>query len=493
MSLLARFEEQVVRRPEAVAIRSGDQELTYAELWRAGGDYGDWLRSNGVRPGQLIGIEVGRRVSTVCALIGALRTRAPYLPMLTSWPRERRRLLLRAASVDLVCSDDMTAVVHEDSQQHPTTEGTGLLYVLYTSGTTGTPKGVAISDSNVSSMLDAALARFDLTDRDVWAMAHLATFDFSVWEMWGALTTGARIEMLTDQEVTQPHRLRTRISTSGVTVLSQVPSSFNAAAKEHADALRNDEYRSLRYVVFGGEQAKLGDASDIVTLSRGRVAPINMYGITECSVHATFCALTPDRLATWADSACTPIGTPLASHRVMLTDARVDDDGSEIGELMISGPAVSSGYWRDDELNGTRFVPDEGAPPTVWFKTGDIVRRLPDGELAYVERRDSQVKVMGYRIDLTEIERNVMSLDAMVACAAYVTRHGRRDKLALAYVSRLEIRPPTIADHLRRVLPAYMVPTLIRPLEVLPLTESGKVDRAAIARQPTSSRPQPCA
>ncbi|MDT0263915.1 amino acid adenylation domain-containing protein [Jatrophihabitans sp. DSM 44399] len=482
----------MVERPDASAIASGPTALTYRELWQASGRYRDWLHRNGVRPGDLIAIEVGRRIDTICALVGALRAGAIYLPLSDAWPEERCRQLTHAAGVDIVCSDAMTAARLLPAASRSPAEGgdaTDLIYVLYTSGTTGTPKGVAISDANVCSMLDAALGHFDLSPCDVWAMSHLATFDFSVWEMWGALTTGGRIELLTDDEVMLPRRLRARLAASRVSILSQVPSSFSSALKEHRIALQENEYPNLRYVVFGGERVTMRDVSEIVTLSQGRVMPINMYGITEGSVHATFCALTGNRVQEWIDSHETPIGFPLLSHQVALGGARFDDDGSEVGELMLAGPAVSRGYWRDDELNSSRFARDPAEPSTTWFKTGDIVRRFPSGELAYIERRDSQVKVMGYRIDQSEVERHALRLDGMTACAAYVTRQGNRDRLALAYVSESGVTPAVIADHLRRDLPTYMIPSVIHRLDTLPVTESGKVDRTRLSHG-TSLTPQ---
>lgn len=491
MRLDQRFAQQVSAEPDAAAVSTGSRTFTYGELDEASTGYAAWLTVNGARPGQLVGLEVGRRIETVVAVIGCFKAGVAYVPHSRHWPIARTRSLLRASGASGNYSDDRTIT---QGLTGGATCDPDLAYVLYTSGTTGTPKGVPIMHRNVGSMLDAALPLFDVSASDVWAMCHLATFDFSVWEQWAALTTGARIELLSDREVMRPRDLRRRVAEGGVTVLSQVPSAFNATLGEHLRARKNGEYRRLRHLVFGGERVDLDDVAAFVDASDQDVTCVNMYGITECSVHATYRRITRDDLRYRDKTSETPIGFTLASHTHAIGEPEVQSDGSVLGELLLSGPAVARSYWRDDDLTENRFSRADDGRGEIWFHSGDLVRQSAAGELTYRHRKDSQLKVMGYRIDASEIEQTARRLPRILACSVFVTAHSGRDRLAAVYTSSGKVAASELRTFLAEHLPSYMVPTIVTRLDTLPLTESGKVDSRRLrelSERPTPGEPAP--
>ncbi|MBB0247044.1 amino acid adenylation domain-containing protein, partial [Streptomyces alkaliphilus] len=279
-----------------------------------------------------------------------------------------------------------------------------LAYIIYTSGSTGRPKGVEITHGNLARLLDAADRHFDFGPGDVWTLLHSPAFDFSVWEVWGALATGGRVVVPTVEEVRDPAAIHRLLREEGVTVLNQTPAAFKGlrAHLERHDASFAD--LSLRTVVFGGDAFDTRDYRDWFAAPAGeRPALVNMYGITETTVHVTFREITADDPDGAAPS---PIGLPLAGQHGYVLDhtGRLVPPGT-VGELYVSGAGVARGYRDRPALTAERFVPDPYGPPgSRMYRTGDLVRLLPDGDLAYLGRADHQVKIRGFRIEPGEIE-----------------------------------------------------------------------------------------
>ena len=503
-TLLHRFARQVARAPGAPAVRAGDVVLTYAELDAAAGQLAARLRRRGVAPGALVGLAVGRSAELVVAVLGILKAGAGYLPLDAEWPAERSRAVLADGAAAVVVCDaeferrlalEPPAVVRVDDQAHdggdahaseppgdaPLVIGAdATAYVIFTSGSTGRPKGVVVSHRNVVRLFDATEAWFRPSTADVWTLFHSIAFDFSVWELWGALLYGGTVVVVPWDVTRSPDAFRALLTAERVTMLSQTPSAFGALIAADRE---NDGELALRFVVFGGE------ALDLASLApwfarHGDACPVlvNMYGITETTVHVTYRALAASDAAR-TDSV---IGTPLPDLTLHLLDARMRPvPAGAPGELYVGGAGLAAGYLGNPALTAERFVCGPDGCGRL-YRTGDLARRLGDGEIAYLGRADDQVKIRGFRIELGEVQAAVVRQRG-VAAAAVVMRDSRLgEKQIVAYVvpGADGFDAAVLAAHVAAALPSYMVPAAIVPLERLPLTPNGKLDRAALPAPP---------
>ncbi|QWP75370.1 amino acid adenylation domain-containing protein [Lysobacter sp. K5869] len=485
------FEAQARRTPDAVALRSEGRELSYAELNRAANRVAHRLIALGVRPDDRVAIRAERGPAMLIGLIGILKSGAGYVPIDPAYPPARQAFMLADSAPAALLTDGeadpalaacpVLSIVGdeaggEDDPRVPELGPQNLAYVIYTSGSTGQPKGVMVEHGNVVRLFAASARHFDFGADDVWTLFHSFAFDFSVWEIWGALLYGGRVVIVPSHIAQSPPQFLRLLSEEGVSVLNQTPSAFRAltAAQEPGHAHR------LRAVIFGGEALELRALLPWIernSLTRTRL--VNMYGITETTVHVTFREIGEDEVRHGRSS---PIGVPLADLSLRLLDA----DGEPVplgvtGELYVAGAGVARGYLGRPELTAQRFLPlPEGGR---LYRTGDLGRRLPDGSIEYLGRNDQQVKIRGFRIELGEIEA-VLAQAPGVAEAVVVAREDRGDRRLVAYlVARPGAAPPALAE-LRelaaRSLAAYMVPAAFVFLDALPLTGNGKLDRAAL-------------
>ncbi|WP_030864711.1 non-ribosomal peptide synthetase [Streptomyces sp. NRRL S-37] len=502
------FEERAAAGPERTAVTCGDERLTYAELNAEANRLARLLTEHGAGPGRTVALALERGVRLLPALLAVLKTGAAYLPLDPGHPAERLRLVVEdAAPVVLVteCAhahlapDTLPAVllddpeVAEDLARRPAadlgdTDRNGPVspsdtaYVIHTSGSTGRPKGVPVPHTNVVRLFAAASAHFDFRADDVWTLFHSYAFDFSVWEIWGALLHGGRIVVVPYAVSRSPREFLELLHREGVTVLNQTPSAFEQLID--ADLERAGDTGALRYVVLGGEAlrpARLRPWADRHGLDRP--ALVNMYGITETTVHVTHHRLTRADLDDPRRGSV--IGTPLADLRVHLLDAagRPVPPGAT-GEMYVSGAGVAAGYLNRPELTAERFLDDPHGPPgTRMYRSGDLARRRPDGTLDYVGRADAQVQLRGFRVEPGEIEA-VLAAHPGVARAAVVPR--RADSGALHLVAYTvpagdePVDPAALRAHAAAHLPGHMVPAACVPVDTLPLTANGKLDVRAL-------------
>ncbi|MFG1951744.1 amino acid adenylation domain-containing protein [Micromonospora sp. NPDC048830] len=490
--LTARFREQARRTPDAVAAECGADRLTYAQLLDRATGLAARLRAAGVTRGDRVGIHLDRTLDLLVAVLGVLEAGAAYVPLDPSWPADRMRYVLDDAGVRALVAagplDGFTgpvlapADVAGGAAPADDAEPAGpddVAYLIYTSGSTGRPKGVMVTHRNVVRLVTGSATRFRFTPDDVWSMFHSVAFDVSVFEMWGAWLTGARVVVVPYLAGREPAELRALLARHRVTVLSQTPTAFRQLAA--ADAAAGDRLDSLRYVVFAGE------ALDVRILAGwfdryGDARPelINMYGTTETTVHATFHVV---RAAELADPGRRLVGRPLPDLRIVLLDAdrRPVPLGAH-GEVAIGGPGVSLGYSGRPELTAERFVASPYAGPGgTLYRTGDLARWLPDGNLDFLGRTDAQVKIRGFRVEPGEVEA-VLREHPDVADVVVVARAGRADDTELAgyVVPRPGAAPAELRVHARRLLPEYLVPASLTLLDVLPRTANGKLDVRAL-------------
>ncbi|GAA1290339.1 hypothetical protein GCM10009579_63510 [Streptomyces javensis] len=495
-TLTALFAEQVRRRPAAPALTHGGTTLSYAELDARANRLAHLLIERGAGPERLVGLVLERSADLVVAILAVLKSGAGYLPLDPAYPEERIRGVLAEAGPVLVVTGVPLPVPHpqillggpDPAATHPahppavTVDPQAVAYVIHTSGSTGRPKGVLVTHRNVVRLLAATDERFRF-DADVHALFHSYAFDVSVWEMWTALGRGGRLVVVPDDVARSPRDLLALLRRERVTALNQTPSAFYQLLRAEAEA-GADALPDLRVIVCAGEALEPSRVRS--WHGPGRPALVNMYGITETTVHATYTELTdPEETAS-------VIGTALPDLRLRLLDhaLRPVPPGCP-GEIHVSGPGVTRGYLDRPALTASRFVPDPfGAPGTRMYRSGDLARQRPDGTLEYLGRIDQQVKIRGYRIEPGEIERVLEqhpAVDRAVVLADTGTDGGRL--LCYAVPATRPAGAPWAAElraHARTVLPAHMVPAFVVPVDEIPLTGNGKLDRAALPRPQTA-------
>ncbi|MCU7729687.1 amino acid adenylation domain-containing protein [Actinoplanes sp. KI2] len=506
-SLTHLFQEVARQRPDHVAITDGDTTLSYRELDAASDRLAARLQATGVRPGDRVGLLLGRSAQIPVGILAVLKAGAAYVPLDPGYPADRLRYIVGDAEIRTVVGrpEDADLVgFAPGALLDPTADADGgepavvsagpadVAYVIYTSGSTGRPKGCLVSHGNVLSLLRAALPLFEVGPLDRWALFHSFSFDVSVWEFWASMSTGATAVVVPQEAAQSPAEFLNLLRTSEVTVLGQVPSVFRSLALAYEDAGR--PALALRYLVFAGESVDL----DVIAGFRkaftgGPIIPVNMYGPTETTVYATHRILTD---ADFEGSVRSPIGHGLANTTIELCDENLAPvPEGEAGEMLIGGEAVAVGYLNRPELTGERFVTrDTAAGPRRYYRTGDLARRLPDGSLEFLGRNDAQIKLRGFRIELGEIEAALRTHPAVRDVAVTVTTTSGGAQFLVACVVPTEPVPAKLADELRphamTTLPRYMVPDRYKQVDQLPLTGSGKLDRNAVRQLAAARAPR---
>ena len=513
------FERQVGKTPDAVALVFEDRQLTYRELNARANQVAHCLRRRGVGPETLIAICAERSLEVVIGLVGILKAGAAYLPLDPTYPAERIAFMLDDSIVpvlltqtsistgplsfvvngsstrETICLDSDWKMIAQESTENPTRNvgPENLAYVIYTSGSTGKPKGVMVTHANLVRLFSVTKPWFAFNDRDVWTLFHSYAFDFSVWEMWGALSTGGRLVVVPYWVSRSPEAFWELSKKENVTVLNQTPSAFRqlmpfAIGNVRAEAL------SLRWIIFGGE------ALDLQSLRAwmdcyGDHNPqlVNMYGITETTVHVTYRPLT---LADTHSSSGSLIGRPIADLQLYILDENRQLVPIGVpGEVYIAGAGVARGYLNRPELTDERFILhsfDEQQKAVRLYKSGDRARRLSNGDFEYLGRVDNQVKIRGFRIEVGEIEA-VLNQHPAVREVAVVARENRAGENQLvAYIVLRQQVTTTVSDlrsFMKAKLPDYMTPAAFVLLDLIPLTPNGKVDRRALP-EPDPGRPE---
>ncbi|MGW9419787.1 amino acid adenylation domain-containing protein [Streptomyces koyangensis] len=508
------FAEQVARTPDATALTFRDASLTYAELDARAEVLARRLAAAGAGPERFVALLLPRSAELVVVILAVLKTGAAYVPIDPEYPAQRVGYVLDDAQAVLavttaevragldgirtatpwllldVDSDGDGAGVAPDQgageRTTPPVRSAGQpAYAIYTSGSTGRPKGVVVPHHNVVRLFSASDSRYGFGQDDVWSLFHSFAFDFSVWEIWGALLHGGRLVVVPQEVTRSPGDLLRLLADERVTVLSQTPSTFyQLMAADRADP-RSGARLALRWIIFAGEALDLGRLDEWYA-RHAEDAPVlvNMYGITETTVHASFLAL--DRaLAAGADGSL--VGEPLADlgFHVLDEDLRPVPPGTA-GELYVTGPGLARNYANRPGLTAERFVACPfGAPGARMYRSGDLVRPRADGGLEYLGRGDDQIKLRGFRIEQGEVEAALQRDPAVGKAQVLVREDQPGDRRLVAYLVPAEDggqvpSPSRLRDEALRSLPAYMVPSAFVAMERFPLTTNGKLDRRAL-------------
>ncbi len=499
--LVGTFSGVARRYSDRVALVADGRQFSYRQLDEWSDGVADALQASGVRPGERVALRMGPGAEAIAAILGILKSGAAYVPLDIRNPPARTELILSDSGASAFVGDqgeithDLTLITtadiarlygrhtdRPDRPDRPDRAADDIAYVIYTSGTTGAPKGVPVSHRNVTTLFSATAGFFEFSPDDRWLLFHSLAFDFSVWEIWGAFSFGGALVVLPHWAARTPEQYLAVIEDQGITVLNQTPTAFVALTEA---ALRGTHtLPALRYIVFGGE--KLTSAMLLPWARRyGLDQPrlVNGYGITETTVFTTFHQVGDDD----RDREVSVIGAPLPGFGFRV----VDDDGRDVavgdeGELWLSGPQVAVGYLNRPDLNAVRFpsvAGDDG--PIRYYRSGDLVSELPNGELAYRGRADLQVKLRGYRIELSDIEAVVRTHDDVVDAVVWVREYRAGDaRLVCAFVPAAGtcVGARDVREHIRSRLPSYMHPSQYRSLPELPRTINGKTDRSAVAK-----------
>ncbi|MFI9239249.1 amino acid adenylation domain-containing protein [Streptomyces sp. NPDC053079] len=501
------FEERAAATPDAVAVTAGGSSLTYREVNERANRLAHHLRDLGAGPETLVGLCLERGIELLPALLGILKSGAGYLPLDPANPVDRLGYVIADAGARIVVASRATApaldgahagevVLLDDEADaaliaaRPAADPTPLagpdatVYVIYTSGSTGRPKGVVLSHANVLRLMTTAHEHYGFGPGDVWTMFHSYAFDVSVFEMWGALLHGGRLVVVGQDVTRSPSDFLDLLVEERVTVLSQTPTAFRSLVVAAGSGDPRIDRLALRAVVFAGEKLEVPELRP--WLERvGQAGPdlVNMYGITETTVHTTYHRIEAEDFAPLSGNR---VGRPLGDLSVYL----LDEAGNPVpvgvpGEIHVGGPGVARGYLNRPALTAERFVPNPFAQDgSRLYRSGDAARRRPDGSLEFIGRIDNQVKIRGYRIELGEIAGALLRHPAVAEAVVRVREDGPGDKQLVGYLVAAPGHPAPQAGELRAMLrltlPEYMLPAAFVALDRIPLTVNGKLDHRAL-------------
>jgi amino acid adenylation domain-containing protein/non-ribosomal peptide synthase protein (TIGR01720 family) len=500
-------EQRADEAPDRIAVVYEDAQLTYGELGRRAEQLATSLRGLGVGPEVLVGVRLERSLTLIIALLAVLKAGGAYVPINPAYPAERLRFILTDTRASLLLTQAdlaqesagcrLPTLFLDRAWPPPAPDASpargqprpeALAYVIYTSGSTGRPKGVLVEHRCVVRLLAATAAWFHFGTQDIWTQFHASSFDFSVWEIWGALCSGGRLVMVPAWVTRSPADFASLVEEQQVTVLNQTPAAF----QQLQAAMTTREPRapaSLRLVIFGGEVLQAHSLQAWLA-HVGSTPFINMYGITETTVHVTYAPVGAREISQETPSV---IGLPIPDLQVYLLDRYLQPLPAGVpGEIYIGGAGVTRGYLNHPDLTAQRFLPDPfgGRPGARLYRSGDRAYRRADGHLVYCGRTDQQIKVRGFRVEPGEIEAALRQHAAV--SEALVLAHEERpgEKRLFAYVVPQQgsasdadaqaILVNELRELLQQTLPFYMVPAVFHILAALPLTPHGKVDRRAL-------------
>ncbi|MBW7477363.1 non-ribosomal peptide synthase/polyketide synthase [Paenibacillus oenotherae] len=489
------FEEQAANRPDYVAVAFGESRMIYRELNARANRIARTLRNQGVRRNDIVGLMTDRSVEMIAGILGILKAGGAYMPIDPDYPVDRIEYMLSDSGASVLVTDngDWLAtstgkfkgitldirhiwideqIEAEDVERVNTSDD--LAYVIYTSGTTGLPKGVLIEHRNVVRLLFNDRTLFDFGAHDVWTLFHSYCFDFSVWEMYGALLNGGKLVIIPTLTARDARAYLKLLEDEQVTIVNQTPSAFYQLATE---ALHLKPELRIRKVIFGGEALEplqllaFNDAYPNLRL-------INMYGITETTVHVTCKELAREDLELGRSNIGQPI--PTLQAYVLSKDMKVLPIGVP-GELYIGGDGVGRGYLNREELTAERFVANPFIEGGRMYRTGDLARWTADSSLEYMGRLDQQVKIRGYRIELGDIESQLLRINGINETAVLARKDDNGHSYLCAYLAaEASVDANALRHELSSRLPGYMIPSFFVQVARMPITSNGKLDRKAL-------------
>lgn len=489
-TIISLFEKQVLERPTKVALVLENEELTYEELNKRANQLAREIQKY-ISPEDIIAILCGSSFAAIVSILAVLKAGGAYLPLDITYPAERINNILSNSETGLLLTDqkDLHAIHfmgkiirldqidlsdNSDTNLPSTCTPESLAYVLYTSGTTGVPKGVLIEHKNVVNLMTKAAPYFQVSSQDVWTMFHTYCFDVSVWEMYGALLHGGRLVIVPAQVTQEPGELRNLIIEKGVTMFCQTPSAFYLLAEE---MISNVRQTSLRYVILGGEAVKLYKLKGWYEHYQ-QASLINGYGITETTVYSTYKEITEHEIEHNINS----IGRPIPTNYMYILGENMDlCPIGVLGEIYIGGLCVGRGYVKNQALTDRKFVEEPFVPGQKIYRTGDLARWHPNGDIDFLGRTDHQVRVRGFRVEIGEIESVLLRYETIKDVVVIgLPDEVNGTQLVSYFTSTQKENITQIRAHLERYLPNFMIPAYFVQLDELPLSTNGKVNRSKL-------------
>jgi amino acid adenylation domain-containing protein/non-ribosomal peptide synthase protein (TIGR01720 family) len=504
-NLAQSFADTVAKYPNRVALTFNEESFTYQELDERANQLARFLQQQGITKEKRVVICLERSLSLIVAMLAVVKAGGVYVPVDPAYPRDRIEFTVNDCEAELIITTTSLAslfpgagkVVFMDAEDAPylleSTEAITVeslepengAYIIYTSGSTGKPKGVLVTQHNVVRLFQSTSHWYGFNENDVWTFFHSFAFDFSVWEIWGALLYGGRLVIVPYNISRNPQNFLQLIRDEKVTVLNQTPSAFTQLLVAEK-ALPLTEPTTLRYIIFGGEALNLQSLRPWFELhGEGKTSLVNMYGITETTVHVTYRPITLKDLDNTSGSV---IGEPIPDLRLYLLDVYGHPVPPGVtGEIYVGGAGVARGYLNRPEQNAERFIQDKFSTDSTarLYRSGDLGRFLPNGDLEYLGRIDHQVKIRGFRIEIGEIEAALSKVPGVRENIVVVTSDDGSSKQLIAYVVCTLDNKPSIEilrSKLLDGLPEHMVPSHFVYLEQFPLTANGKIDRKALPK-----------
>ncbi len=488
-TIISVFEKQVQRYPNKFAVKCNDDRVTYQELFEKVINVAAYLQHNGVGKNDYVALYADRSIETIVGILAILKCGAAYVPIDPKHPIKRINSILSDSQTSFILTkkqysglshdiEDKALFFFEDINQlnyqfkEVTFDPQTISYVIYTSGTTGKPKGVMIEHRNVIRLLfnDNPVETFD--ENDIWTLFHSPCFDFSVWEIFGAILHGGSLIIVPEETTKDLIQFLSLLAEEKVTILNQTPSAFYGLSQ----FIDEDTKHSIRKVIFGGEALNF---EKLKTWKEQfpKTKLVNMYGITEITVHATHKEIKEKDIHEGKSN----IGTSIPTLALYILDENLQRKQVGVaGEIYVSGAGVARGYLNNEKLTRERFMQDPFRPEHRMYKTGDLGKMLPNGDIEYLGRIDRQIQLRGFRIELSEIETKLLGHD-QIDDVAVTTKMVSGSKVICAYyLSNKEFKSSELRMYLLNVLPDYMVPSFFVKIESLPLTINGKLDESKL-------------
>ncbi len=465
------FEDQVLRTPHNIAVVFNETKLTYQELNEKSNQLANYLRdSYAIKPDDLIGIKLDRSEKLVITILSVLKSGAAFVPIDVNYPEERVNYLQKDSNCKLVITNTTLEQFESKRNQYSVnnlSEGaslTDLIYVMYTSGTTGNPKGVMVEHRNVTNLIHWFIERFEISEQTVALQLTDVSFDPSIEDIFSTLTVGGIYHCISKELLLDIQQLRNYIVDNDITILNYLPTFLDEVLSDIP------KIHSIKTIISGGEA--LPEQVKKSILEKGYTL-YNNYGPTEITVDALSCKVTNESVV---------LGTPIANAQTyILSDNLQLEPVGVVGELVISGAGVARGYLNKPDLTKEKFIENPFLKGEKMYKSGDLACWLPNGDVKYLGRKDSQVKIRGNRIELQEIENTIVQYANSIQQAILYVKETKQEKELIAYyVASSNIDEADLRNYIQSKLPFYMVPSYYMVLDIVPLTPNGKVDKKAL-------------
>jgi len=496
MNIVEAFKESVLNYGDSIAIEYGEEKLTYKELDVISNKLANYLNTREkVESSDYVGILMNKSLDVAIAALAVLKVGKAYIPLNPENPEDKQKDIIEDAGLSFIigteefkeellslkdnCKGDLSFLysreVYSDCEDEliftSNITSDSKAYVIYTSGTTGKSKGVIVDHHNVINLILNEEIPYQFGNADVWTMFHSYCFDFSIWEMYGALLTGGKLLIISREISRDTEKFYDVLLKNEVTVLNQTPGAFYNLIE--VDKQHEDKNLNLRYVIFGGEALNISKLKEFM-LHHKNTTLVNMYGITETTVHVTFKEIEEKD----TESKISNIGKPLPNYRVLVVNGYSKELPVGIpGELIVSGEGVSKGYLNREELTKKKFVFRKELGERTYL-TGDLAAIMSQGEISYLGRIDAQIKIRGHRIEIGEVENAILKNKKVRDTVVVPVVIGENStELCCYYCSENPLAISDFYEYLEEKLPGYSIPAYYVHIDSIPLNKNGKIDK----------------